>query len=58
MKYLKQNLIFAALAVLTALAPGTWTAEVNAYRKFTPTGGSETEYLAARGSAPVTVEAG
>ena len=40
------------------LAAGTWTSAVSAYRRFTPTGGSETEYLATRGSASVTVTAG
>jgi hypothetical protein len=40
------------------LAAGTWTASVNAYRMFTPTGDSATEYLAAQGSAQVTVNAG
>jgi hypothetical protein len=40
------------------LDAGDWTVEVRAYRRFTPTGGSETEYLVARGSAPVTVSGG
>ena len=40
------------------LAEGSWTAAVNAYRRFTPTGGTDTEYLAAQGSANVTVTAG
>ena len=40
------------------LDAGTWTATVSAYRTFTPTGGSSTEYLAARGSESVTVTAG
>jgi hypothetical protein len=40
------------------LDPGIWTATVSAYRRFKPTAGSEMEYLAARGSAPVTVTTG
>jgi hypothetical protein len=40
------------------LKAGTWTAMVSAYRRFTPSGGADTEYLAARGSEPVTVTGG
>jgi fibronectin type 3 domain-containing protein len=40
------------------LTAGTWTVEVRAYRRFAPTGGSETEYLAARGGADILVVAG
>jgi hypothetical protein len=44
------------------LAAGTWTATVKAYREFTPTDGTNSgtliEYLAAEGSAPVTVTEG
>jgi uncharacterized protein YdeI (BOF family) len=40
------------------LVAGTWTVAVSAYNSFTPTGGSTTEYLAARGSAQVSVSAG
>jgi sarcosine oxidase delta subunit len=39
-------------------ALGSWTASVEAYRRFTPTGGTEQEYLAAQGSESVTVAAG
>jgi hypothetical protein len=50
----------AQIAEGLELAAGTWTVTVKAYRKFTPTTGSnanqETEYLAAQGvSAPFTV---
>ena len=48
----------AGNGVTQELAAGTWTAAVNAYRMFTPTGGTATEYLAAQGSASVTVSAG
>jgi hypothetical protein len=37
------------------LTAGTWTVTVRAYRNFTPTNGTETEYLAARGSVSITV---
>jgi hypothetical protein len=41
------------------LTAGTsWIVTVRAYRNFTPSGGTVKEYLAARGSAPVTVTAG
>ena len=40
------------------LDAGDWTATVRAYRRFTPTGGGETEYLAARGSASIAVTGG
>jgi hypothetical protein len=52
----------ADLAAGLELTAGTWTVEVKAYRKFTPTSGmnagTETEYLAAQGtSASFTVGA-
>ncbi|MDR2741315.1 MAG: fibronectin type III domain-containing protein [Treponema sp.] len=40
------------------LAAGTWTAAVKAYNRFTPTGGEEKEYLAARGNAEVSITSG
>jgi hypothetical protein len=40
------------------LTAGTWTVTVRAYRNFTPTGGADTEYLAARGSASIIVTVG
>jgi hypothetical protein len=48
----------AGTGVSHELAAGTWTASVNAYRTFTPTGGSTIEYLAAQGSTQVTVSEG
>jgi hypothetical protein len=48
----------AKAGVSQELDAGTWTATVKAYQMFTPTGEKETEYLAAQGSAPVTVKAG
>jgi hypothetical protein len=40
------------------LEPGEWTATVNAYRQFTVSGGTLSEYLAAKGGASLTVTAG
>ena len=40
------------------LDSGEWTAAVKAYRSFTPSGGSPTEYLAAGGEAPFNLTAG
>jgi hypothetical protein len=48
----------AGAGIIQELETGTWIATVKAYRRFTPSGGSDTEYLAARGSADVTVAAG
>jgi hypothetical protein len=44
--------------VIQELPAGTWTATVSAYNRFTPTDEGEREYLAARGSAQVSVTAG
>jgi hypothetical protein len=43
--------------VTQELTVETWNVAVTAYMKFTPTGGSETEYAAATGSGSVTVTA-
>ena len=48
----------AGEGVSQELDAGTWTITVRAYRSFAPAGETETEYLAARGSAEVAVIAG
>lgn len=48
----------AGAGVMQELAVGDWTVVVEASRKFKPTSGTETTYLAAKGEKVVTVAAG